>query len=171
MAITRRELREFKKEKDYIGTWEEKRFPEHPYLRGFQHVKALFHFYYDAVDELRIHLQATGNMICPCAISSEDVYVPFALEEDEKITFQEEDLKNEDVDAFYMEESVELEDILLAFLLPIAPIKVVKEGKIEYPSGDDWKVMTEAEFIESRKKQRDSRWDKLLDLEMDKEEQ
>lgn len=170
MIITRKELSSLKEPKTIHYHSSQQNFHQFSYLKALSNVEATLTFFYDAMDQLQLHIVAKGNMICPCAVSLEDVEVPFSLEETESVSFDDKVLFNEEATAFYIEESTSAEEILLAFVLPIVPIKVVKKGKIEYPSGDGWKVMTEAEFIESRKKKRDPRWDKLLDFEMEKEE-
>ncbi len=110
-------------------------------------------------------------MICPCAVTLEDVEVPFQIDEEALVTYVEKNDSEDEETYCLMEESEDIEDLLLSFILPEVPIKVVKKGEIEYPSGDGWKVMTEAEFEESRRQRRDPRWDALRDLQIDKEEQ
>ena len=71
---------------------------------------------------------------------------------------------------YFVDDELDLDDFLMSFIFPIVPIKVVKHEEIEYPRGDGWRVMTEAEFEESRKKQIDPRLSKLLDLVSEEEE-
>ena len=91
---------------------------------------------------------------------------------DEATTFDDIDAEriDEEENAYCVIDGLDTIDFLLSFILPEVPIKVVSEEKKEYPKGDGWKVMTEAEFEESRKAKRDSRWDILRDLEIGKED-
>ena len=111
-------------------------------------------------------------MICPDAMTLQDVMVPFEIEDDSILYFDDIDAEriDEEENAYCVIDGLDTIDFLLSFILPEVPIKVVSEEKKEYPKGDGWKVMTEAEFEESRKAKRDSRWDILRDLEIGKED-
>lgn len=169
MLITRKELCHLKSSKDYCAVIKEKIVTGVTYLRKIKETKITATFYYDLSENLYLHFKAYGYMVCPCALTMLDVEVPFSLDEEEKITFSEETLIKED--AYYLGNETSLEDILLHFLLPIIPIKVVKKGEIEYPKGDGWQVTTEAQLRDGQNKQKDLRWAKLWDLKNDREEQ
>lgn len=168
MQIKKSELIKLKEEAEYSFKICNKTITNVDYLRRLENIDIKAIFYYDFCEDLYIHFLANGYMICPCALTGEDVEVPFALDEIEKITFEESTLLKDD--AYYMGEQTSLTDILLHFLVPIIPIKVVKKGEIEYPKGDGWKVTTEAQFKELKRNKKDLRWAKLWDLKIDRED-
>lgn len=133
------------------------------YLRQVS-AKGEFKIYYDAMDELKADLNLKGEMICPCAITLEDVKVPFTFEETVGLSFED------DKDTYFIKDDLDLDEMVMAYIVPLAPIKVVKNGKIEYPRGDGWQVMSEEAYEKSKADKIDPRWDKLKEYQFDKEE-
>ena len=117
-----------------------------------------FKIYYEA------DLNLKGEMICPCAITLEDVKVPFTFEETVGLSFED------DKDTYFIKDDLDLYEMVMAYIVPLAPIKVVKNGKIEYPRGDGWQVMSEEAYEKSKADKIDPRWDKLKEYQFDKEE-
>ena len=134
------------------------------FLRRLEDVEGDVSFYYDASDELRINYHLTGNMVCPCAISLEDVYVPFDLSEDEKVVYKE------DEEGFYLNENKSIEDMALYIVLPEVPIKVVKKEKIEYSRGDGWSFVSEEDYKTSQKDEIDPRLQKLKEYKIEEDD-
>ena len=89
MIIKLSELINLAKEKTYPVDIERYEVKENVFLRRLEDVQGDISFYYDAADELRINYHITGNMVCPCAVSLEDVYVPFDLSEDDEVVHKE----------------------------------------------------------------------------------
>ena len=85
MKIYLKDLANIANEKVYPVHIERYEISDNVFLRRLEAVEGDISFYYDASDELRINYHITGQMVCPCAISLEDVYVPFDLSEDEKV--------------------------------------------------------------------------------------
>lgn len=82
-------------------------------------------------DEIELNLDLSGNMYLPCAISLEEVEVPFATKIEEIIG------ENNINGNFYLD----LSDILWENIVLEIPIKVVKEGvHLETSSGKGWSV-------------------------------
>ena len=163
MKITKRELLEISESQVLHYSMPEMSF-DNEFLRRLENVEAELTFYYDTLDQLNVRMDIEGDMVCPCAITLEDVYVPFELHEQTRLSFKE------DEDVYYVAQDLDVEDLLLTYILPETPIKVVKEGKIEYPRGDGWRVMTEEDFEQTRKSEIDPRWQKLKDIKFDEEE-
>ena len=91
------------------------------------HGKAIINY----EDEIELDLDLTGKMYLPCAISLEEVEVPFATKIEEIIG--ENNINNN----FYLD----LSDILWENIVLEIPIKVVKEGvHLETSSGKGWSV-------------------------------
>lgn len=91
------------------------------------HGKAIINY----EDEIELDLDLSGKMYLPCAISLEEVEVPFATKIEEIIG--ENNINNN----FYLD----LSDILWENVVLEIPIKVVKEGvQLETSSGKGWSV-------------------------------
>lgn len=91
------------------------------------HGKAIINY----EDEIELNLYLSGKMYLPCAISLEEVEVPFATKIEEIIG--ENNINNN----FYLD----LSDILWENIVLEIPIKVVKEGvQLETSSGKGWSV-------------------------------
>ena len=91
------------------------------------HGKAIINY----EDEIELDLDLSGKMYLPCAISLEEVEVPFATKIEEIIG--ENNINNN----FYLD----LSDILWENIVLEIPIKVVKEGvQLETSSGKGWSV-------------------------------
>lgn len=91
------------------------------------HGKAIINY----EDEIELDLDLSGKMYLPCAISLEEVEVPFTTKIEEIIG--ENNINNN----FYLD----LSDILWENIVLEIPIKVVKEGvHLETSSGKGWSV-------------------------------
>ena len=91
------------------------------------HGKAIINY----EDEIELDLDLSGKMYLPCAISLEEVEVPFATKIEEIIG--ENNINNN----FYLD----LSDILWENIVLEIPIKVVNEGvHLETSSGQGWSV-------------------------------
>ena len=159
--------------KDLINIADEKVYPVdiasyevsgNLFLRRLENVKGEICFYYDASDELRINYHVRGDMICPCAITLEDVCVPFDLSEDDRV------VNGQDEDGFFLDENKQIEDMVLYIVLPEVPIKVVKNEKIEYSRGDGWVFVSEEEYESSEKEKIDPRLQKLKEYRFEEDD-
>ncbi|MBO7697795.1 MAG: hypothetical protein J6S38_02015 [Erysipelotrichaceae bacterium] len=164
MIIKLNELINLAKDKVYPVDIRRYDVKENVFLRRLENVEGDISFYYDAADELRINYHLTGEMVCPCAISLEDVYVPFDLSEDEKIVHKEEE------DGFYFNEDKQLEDLVMYIIWPEVPIKVVKKEKIEYSRGDGWSFVSEKDYESSREDEIDPRLQKLMEYKVEEDD-
>lgn len=91
------------------------------------HGKAIINY----EDEIELDLDLSGKMYLPCAISLEEVEVPFTTKIEEIIG--ENNINNN----FYLD----LSDILWENIILEIPIKVVKEGvHLETSGGKGWSV-------------------------------
>ena len=134
------------------------------FIRRIEDTYGDISFYYDAADELRINYHITGNMVCPCAVSLEDVYVPFDLSEDDKVVHKE----NED--GFYLSEDMAIDRLVEYIVWPEVPIKVVKKEKIEYSRGDGWSFVSEKDYESSREDEIDPRLQKLMEYKVEEDD-
>ena len=133
------------------------------FLRRIEKMQGYISFYYDASDELRVDYHVGGNMICPDAVTLQDVEVPFELQEDEKV------VRKEDEDGFYLASDMTMEEMALYLVGPEVPIKVVKNEKIEYSRGDGWSFVSEEDYESSREDEIDPRLQKLKEYKFEED--
>ncbi|MBQ3295931.1 MAG: hypothetical protein IJH00_05600 [Erysipelotrichaceae bacterium] len=164
MIIKLSDLINLAKEKTYPVNIDKYEVKENVFLRRLEDVQGDISFYYDAADELRINYHIIGNMVCPCAISLEDVYVPFDLSEDDRVVHKE----NED--GFYLNEDMSVEKLVEYIVWPEVPIKVVKKEKIEYSRGDGWSFVSEKDYESSRDDEIDPRLQKLMEYKVEEDD-
>ncbi len=108
---------------------------------------------------LYVHFDIKGSVIVGCDITGEDVEVPVDTEDDVIYSF---DKKEEDIDIVKAEgEYVRLLPTIFQLILLEVPIKVVKPGEIDYPKGDGWEVISEADYQQMKEKTVDPRLAKL----------
>ncbi len=163
MELSRAELIKLKNHKMYPDIFIKKEEIKDSYLRGIKDLKVELSVEEDLNESLSLNLKLKGYMICPCAITLEDVLVPFDL--DEKVNI---DQNGED--AYEFGDMLNLNELIYDLIAKEIPLKVVKKGKIDYPIGDGWKVMSEAEYANEHKNQQDPRWAKLKEYQSDEEE-
>ena len=132
------------------------------FLRRIEDVKGDVSFYYNG-DELRVNYELIGNMICPDAITLEDVEVEFDIEDDQKV------VHNENDDGFYLNSDKSIEEMALYLIVPEVPIKVVKNEKIEYSRGDGWSFVSEEDYESSRVDEIDPRLQKLKEYKFEED--
>jgi len=108
-----------------------------------------------------VYMQIEGVMITPCAITNEDIYIPFEFDSNVLFSF----IDNEDVDVYLVEnDTVELAPVIFQLINLEVPLKAIKSGNIEYPKGDGWAIISEQDLIESKKNQIDPRLAKLKEF-------
>ena len=133
------------------------------FLRRIEEVQGYICFYYDASDELRVEYHLGGNMICPDAITLQDVKVPFELQDEDKVVHKE------DEEGFYLGKDMSIEEMALYLVGPEVPIKVVKNEKIEYSRGDGWSFVSEEDYKSSREDEIDPRLQKLKEYKFEED--
>lgn len=116
--------------------------------------------YEPSQNRLYLNLNIQGEMIVPCDITLEDVSLPFSTKEDVVYSLVE----DSDPDIYPSVNGVvdTLPTVLQLIYLEI-PLKVVKEGIVDYPKGENWEVVKEEDYERSRKEQPDSRLEKFKD--------
>ena len=159
--INKKDLVTLKKERVYEIDLKEYIYKDNIFLRRIEDVKGYIAFDLNYDEDVIIDYHLVGKMICPCAITNEDVEVPFDIKEEELLAFKESD------EGYYFPDEMEINDLVAYIISPEAPIKVVKKGKIEYPRGDGWALLSEAE---EKKSKIDPRLAILKDYKFDKEE-
>ncbi|HCY07206.1 MAG: DUF177 domain-containing protein [Erysipelotrichaceae bacterium] len=147
---------------DEFITFNSKEFINARRLNGLEDVHVNGEGFYDAnLDMFDVYMQIEGVMITPCAITNEDIYIPFEFDSNVLFSF----IDNEDVDVYLVEnDTVELAPVIFQLINLEVPLKAIKSGNIEYPKGDGWAIISEQDLIESKKNQIDPRLAKLKEF-------
>lgn len=137
-------------------------FQKNPLLLGLENIHVSGNGYFGYSNDIfEVDLEISGDLICPCAITNEEVIVPFETEAHESFSFVDTD----DVDVHIVKnEIIEMIPIIFELITFEIPLKVVKEGEINYPSGDGWRVISEKDFERALESQIDPRLAKLKDF-------
>ena len=157
------ELDQLQSEEDLTFSSEE--LVEYPRIRKILQAHVEYRGKYDSgMDHLYMMFHIQGKMIVPCDITLEDAEYDYDFEETVDFVFHEE----EDPNVYVIKENqFETKPIVLQLIHQDIPLKVVKKGKIDYPKGNGWEVMTEEEYQKSKENQIDPRWAKLAELQKD----
>lgn len=107
------------------------------------------------------HLHITGTMLCPDAITNELIEVPLDTETDETYSFEE---TEEDGVRYVTDEVIDILPAVIDAILLEVPISVTEASEEDYPFGDGWRVLSEAEYQESLKDREDPRLAKLKEF-------
>ena len=112
----------------------------------------------DEDDRFYVKMNITATMLCPDAITNEEIEVPLETESSETYVFG---LPQDDAERAVTDEVIDLLPAVIEDILLEVPLQVTEAAEDEYPEGDGWKVYSEAEYQESRKDQLDPRLAKL----------
>lgn len=134
-------------------------FTGNPRILRAENVHADGEGWYDAeADQFEAALHVTGTMIVPDAISNQELSVPFETEGSEVYVFHE----TSDADAHVVtNETVSLLPAVVNLILLEVPLAITEQGSEEMPSGNGWRVISEAEYEKGRKDRIDPRLAKL----------
>lgn len=133
------------------------------YLRDLHEVEVSGNGHYDpALQRFEVDLEISGEMVVPCAVTLEDVVVPFEIASHEVFSFLPS--KDEDVH-FVKKEILELYPVIFQLILVEIPLKVVKDGNFTYPKGEGWEVIREEDYIRRSKDEIDPRLAKLKEFQ------
>ena len=145
-------------------------FTKNPLIKGLRDVLAEGEVQYNQLQDIvDVSMDVSGIMICPCAITLQDVEVEFNIEIDEVFSFN----KACEFDAIKIKgDQLDLAPLVFENIMQEVPLKVVKKGEIIYPKGKGWEITTEKDFEKSRDEQIDPRLEvfKNFKFDDDKEE-
>jgi len=97
-------------------------------------------------DVLMVMASIEGEFQVPCAITSENLYVPFNLEAFEEFNLFKAD--NECDDQFIKGHSIDLTKWLEDVIILSAPLSVVKDDLTSLPRGDGWEIVVDESTLE-----------------------
>ena len=135
---------------------------DNPYLKRLEDNKGTISFFYDYEDKLCISYALEGVMVCPDALTLEEVKQDYFIEDEEEVAFDEKD------EGFYIYGDIELDKLVYQIVLPEVPIIVENCNKTGYYSGDGWSVMSEEEYDLDQKDKLDPRLAILKDYKEEK---
>lgn len=136
-------------------------------LKGIQDVHVQGDCWYqEEQDEIYFDLHITGIMLCPDSITGQLLEVDLDTQTAEtyvfkKPVFDEDDQEADDSVRFVNNDVIDLLPAVIDAILLEVPLQVTIASEDDYPSGDGWKVYSEAEYQESQKQQIDPRLAKL----------
>lgn len=130
------------------------------YLRRLEDIHAEITLKRNIEDDFEGTARITGTMICPCAITNVDV--PVEIDIDDEILLSE---TNEN--AIIYKNTLNLNDLVYNLIANEIPLKVVKDGEIDYPKGEGWEVISEDAYNKSKQNSIDPRWEKLMEYKED----
>lgn len=114
-------------------------------------------------DTATVDVSTHGTMIVACSISNEDVETPFEANHTETYSFVKVDQDDEMIEV--QGEVIDLALPIFQSILFEVPLYIVKQGIKEYPKGDGWEVLSEAEY-QAQDKPLDPRLAKLREFKV-----
>lgn len=159
------DLRKFELNKNYLIN-EDVDFSTHEFTKGNRikridscHLEISLTCYEDLA---RLVISGSGQVTGICSYTLEDV--PYAYKFKEEISFS----KEEETETCYFEpeDVIDLDPYLFAFIDASVPLSLKKKGAKLPEAGDGYRVLTEDQLNEERKKSQDPRWSKLDDIDL-----
>lgn len=119
---------------------------------------------------VRVVINIKSNVVLPCSYTLEDV--DYVIKGQEEFIFVDDKEEIDEESGLFYEEkdTFDLNPYIFAVLIALVPFKVVKEGAKLPEGGKDYRVLSEDEYYEEKKKRKDHRWDVLDNIEFDDEE-
>ncbi len=149
-------------------SFEPEAFVNNKRLRGLENVHVNGEGYYLAdLDTFEVDMDVSGLMITPCAITNEDIEIPFEFDAHLEFSFVE----TSDVDAYVVKNDVvELIPVIFKLINLEVPLKAVSSGNVKYPQGEGWRIISEEDLKASKKDEIDPRLAKLKDFKFSDDE-
>lgn len=115
-------------------------------------------------DTAIVHTTTTGTMVVACSITNEDVEYQFETSADDIYSFQPVD---QDEDMIEVQgDVIDISKEVFQSILFEVPLYIVKPGIKEYPKGDGWEVLSEADY-QAQEKPLDPRLAKLREFKIE----
>ena len=140
-------------------------FTKNPLIKGLRDVLAEGEVQFNSLQDIvDVTMDVSGIMICPCAITLEDVEVEFDIEIDEVFSFK----RAEEYDAIKIKgDELDLAPLVFEYIMQEVPLKVVKEGEIIYPKGKGWEITTEKDYEKTKEETIDPRLEVFKNFKFD----
>lgn len=108
----------------------------------------------DNEEHFYVNLHIVGVMICPDAITGEEIEFPFETESNETYVFSETD---EDGARLVTDDIIDLTEAVVDDIILEVPLQVTVAEEGNYPEGNGWKIYSESEYREIENEKVDSR--------------
>lgn len=114
-------------------------------------------------DLLMLDVSIKVTVIGVCSYTLEDV--PLNLNINEKIQISDE--VEDDEDIFYEKNVIfDIDPYILSLIITNVPTKIIKKGAKLPENGNGYRVISESDYQEEIKNTKDSRWNKLDDIDL-----
>lgn len=114
-------------------------------------------------DLICAEFEITCDVIGVCSYTLQDV--PLHLHFKDSLEFSNE--INDDEDIIYEDKPIfDVDGYILQLIIGEVPIKLVKKGAKLPESGEDYRVISEDEYLKEKSEKKDPRWSKLDDIEL-----
>ncbi|RRC92085.1 hypothetical protein EII25_04585 [Erysipelotrichaceae bacterium OH741_COT-311] len=148
-------------------TFDQEVFASNPRINKVEEVVVKGHAYYDdQEDVIRFDVDLSGIMLCPCAITLQELEVAFHTQASlvcslTKARDEDELEANGDV--------IDLNPSIFQLLMSEVPLKVTVDNP-DYPKGQGWKVVSEKEYTKEKGSEMDPRLAKLKEFKFEDKE-
>lgn len=145
---------------------EENDFLHHTQVKSIPEVHVTGTLQFDGNSLVFSDLDMDGVMIVPDSITLEDLEVTFDTKSQTTYSFARLSEDADDEIIVVKKDTIDLNPEIFQAILFEAPMSLTKVSKENYPSGNGWKVMSEADLKEDEDKI-DPRWEKLSEFKLD----
>ena len=134
-------------------------------INSVKDVRASGRAFYDAEnDRLFVTLSVAGTMLVPDAVNGEEIEYPFETESEEIYAFLPTD---EDGVRIVTDGTVDLLEAVVDDIILEVPMQYSTAAPEDYPSGEGWRVISEADYEKSQEDRIDPRLAKLKEYKED----
>lgn len=142
-------------------------FSKYPLIVGTQDIRVVGSGFFDSESEMFVvDFRVTGDMICPDAVTNEDILIPLDTESHELYAWEQANDEDDSIRLVAGEVIDLLPAVIDAILLEV-PISVTIVSDDDLPSGEGWRVLTEEAYEAEKKQNGDPRLAKLKEFKMD----
>lgn len=114
---------------------------------------------------LRIVVEINALVIGVCSYTLEDVELKLKINDELNFTDDE-----NDEDCYYEKDNIiDLDNYILGILLANIPVRIIKKGAKPPKNGENYRVISEDEYIKEKENSHDSRWDILDSVKIDED--
>ncbi len=119
-------------------------------------------------DRFYVDMTITGVILCPDAVTGEEIEYPFETSATETYAFTAVDDEEEEA-RVVTDDVIDLEPAVIDAILMEAPLQLTNAAPEDYPEGDGWRVITEEDYQRSKEEEIDPRLAALKQFKQDKQ--
>lgn len=138
-------------------------FSSNKLINGVRDVHVTGSGFFDTENDMFIcDFRVEGTMLCPDAITNEEIEVPLDTESHEVYAWEAD--PDDDSIRIVNDEVIDLLPAVIDAILLEVPISVTEADEEDYPSGDGWRIMSESAYENEKKDEIDPRLAKLKEF-------